>query len=129
MNNILKGIDEIVGPEQPNDDPGGRDTPVPGERLSPTTSSNVIPRGGTRPISQILPSHQSTSTHQPIKKQKSGVGKAWSKLRKLFMRKFGGYRGQPPPKLSDKLAPERDDEVKWHDSPFLKSPKSAKTSK
>ena len=129
MNNILKGIDDTIGPEQPNDDPGGRDTPVPDEQLSPTTSSNVIPRGRTRSAPQILPSHQITSTHQRIKKPKSGVGKAWSKLRKLFMRKFGGYRGQPPPKLSDKLVPERDDEVKWHDSPFLKPPKPAKTSK
>jgi len=118
LNDILKGIDDILGPEQPDDDPGGRDTPVPDERSSPTTSSNDIPRGAARSAPQILPSHQSTSTHQRTKKQKSGVGKAWSKLKKLFMRKFGGDGDQPPLKLSDKLVPEHDDEVKWHDSPF-----------
>jgi len=53
----------------------------------------------------------------------------WSKLKKLFMRKFGGDGNQPPPKLSDKLVPERDDEVEWHDSPFSKPPKPAKTRK
>jgi len=110
----------MVGPEQPDDDPGSRNTPVPDERSSPTTSSNVIPRGGTR-------SHQSTSTHQRTKKQKSGVGKAWSKLKKLFMKKFGGGGDQQPLKLSDRLVPERDDEVKWHDLPFLKLSKPAKT--
>ena len=140
MNDILRGIDDIVGPEQPDDHPDGRDTPVPNEQSSSTASSNATPRGGTRStpspsrnslsfLPQILPSHQSTSTHQRTKKQKSGVGKVWSKLKKLFMRKFGGDGNQPPPKLSDKLVPERDDEVKWHDSPFSKPQKPAKTRK
>jgi len=62
-----------------------------------------------------------------MKRQKSGVGKAWSKLKKLFMRKFRGDGGAP--KLSDRLAPERDDEVKWYDSLFPKPPGPAKTRK
>jgi len=139
LNDILKGIDNIIGPEQPDDYPDGRDTPVRGELSSPTMSPNVIPREGARStpspsrnsllsLHQILPSHQNTSTHQRPKKQKSGLGKMWSGLKK-FMRKFGGDGNQSPPKLSDKLVPERDDEVKWKDSPFSEPRKPAKTRK
>ena len=51
----------------------------------------------------------------------------WNKLKKLLTGK--SEEGQPPPKLSDKLAPERDDEVKWYESLFPKPQKSAKTRK
>jgi hypothetical protein len=47
---------------------------------------------------------------------------------KKFMKKFGG-RDQQPPRLSDKLVPERDDEVKWYETLFPKPQKSAATRK
>ena len=56
--------------------------------------------------------------------KKSGVGKAWSRSRKLFMKKFG--RRGAAPKLSDKLVPERD-EVKWYEALFSKPQKSPAT--
>ena len=138
LNKILEGIDVLITSEQADGHPDGRDTPVRDERSSPIMSPSVVPREETRPtvpsssdsLSPLPPiPHQSTSIHQRTKKQ-SGVGKVWNKLKKLkklFAMKFGG--DQQRPKLSDKLVPERDDEVKWHEPLFSKPPKSAKTRK
>lgn len=134
MNDILKGIDVCIGPEQVYDHLGGRDAPILDERASPSivpreeAGSTVPPSPAGLPPLPLIPPHQSTSTHQRMKKKKKkGVGMVWNKLKKLLTGK--SEEDQPPPKLSDKLSPERDDEVKWYESLFSKPQKSAKTRK
>ena len=142
LNDILKGIDGIFGPEQP-DDPSdhpdisssdGRTTPIvssisgPGEGakrniVRSRASSSPLPRP---PPSPLLPPQ--SPTVPPRTKKQSSVGKAWHKFKKVLAKKFGGG-DQSPPKLSDKLAPERDDEVKWFETLFPKSPKPQKPAK
>ena len=138
LRNILREINISI-PEQPDDYPDGRDTPVPDERPSPIMSPSNVVKEETRPtvppspvslspLPPIPPPHQSTSMHQQTKrkKKKKGIAKFWNKLKELFA-VFGG--DQPPPKLSDKLVPERDDEVRRYGSLFSKLPKPAETGK
>jgi hypothetical protein len=136
LNDILKGIDVCIGPDQPYDQPGGRDTPTPGEKSLPIMSPSVVPIKETKPTVPLSPASlpplpptppppQSTSMHQRTKKKKkNGVARVWNKLKKLFTKKFEG--DQPPPNLSDKLSPERDDGVKGYASLFSEPQKPAK---
>jgi len=58
----------------------------------------------------------------PSLPKKRGMRKAWHESKKLFMKKF--WRRKTPPKLSDKLVPERE-EVKWYAVLFSTSQKAA----
>lgn len=135
LRNILKEIDIFI-PEQPDDHPDGRDTPVSEERSSPIIlPRNVLeeetgaivppPPASLSPLPPIPLPHQRTSKHKK-QKNKKGIAKLWNKLKELFA-VFEG--DQPSPKLSDKLVPESDDEVKRYECLFSKPPKPAKTRK
>ena len=161
VHDILKDIDDLMGPDPADDPPDEQDDPAiddgqslpilppavePKEEVKPTSSAlpvslrilSQISLPSPRPISPHPPSPYLPSPHPPSprlsqsslmrlqpKKKKRGIGRAWKKLKGLFMNKFEG--DEQPPKLSDRLAPERDDEVRWYDFLFPKPPKPTKT--
>ena len=161
VHDILKDIDDLMGPDPADDPPDEPDDPavddeptspalppavVPKEEVKPTSSASPvslrifsqISLPSLRPVSPHPPSPYLPSLHLPSphpsqsslirlqpKKKKRGIGRAWKKLKGLFMNKFEG--DEQPPKLSDRLAPERDDEVRWYDFLFPKPPKPTKT--
>jgi len=150
FDDILKGIDILIGPDQTDDHSPGQDVSAWDEQTHPIVSPTVGPRGETgsngsqsevhssslpsTPLSSILhPSTLLPSTPlpplppliPPRTKKKSTVSRAWNKLKKVLVKKFGGGN-QAPPKLSDKLVPERDDGVGRYESLF---PKPAMTRK
>ena len=47
--------------------------------------------------------------------KKSGVSRAWNEFKKLSVKMFGGG-DKPPPKISDRLVPERDGGVRWYEA-------------
>ena len=140
FNDILKDIDDIIGPERPDDHSEDRDISAWDKQTSPIVSSVVEsreakqtveqPRATPSPLPPIPPTPPPQPQERPVAprmKKKSVVSKAWSKFRKLLMKKFGG--DHPPAKLSDKLAPEREDEARRYETLFAKSPQPAKTRK
>lgn len=172
VRDILKDIDDLMGPGPAGDPPNDQDDPaVDDGEPSPIGPPAVVPKEEAKPKSpaspaslglfpQISPpspyplspyslsphppspyppsphpaSPRSPSPHpsqsssmRPPKKKKRGVGRAWKKLKGLFTHKFGG--DEQPPKLSERLVPERDDEVRWYEFLFPKSPKHTKTRK
>ena len=126
FNDFLEGIDKLIGPEQPDDHFDDRDISVWDRQTSPMVSAIVEPeevrqgmarpRAPSSPLPPIPPSPPPRDFPRP--KKKSIVGKAWKKFKLSFMRRFLGG-DQPVPKLSDKLALERDDGV-WYDVLFSK---------
>lgn len=141
FDDILKDIDGILGPEQDDNRTDSHDNFTLDEGSFPILPPTVGPREGSRQSISQSPAHlsflsttppssppilQGSPAHQRMKK--SGLGRAWNKLKRLFKEKFGGD-DQAPPKLSDKLVPERDDEVRWYESLFPKPTKPAKTRK
>ena len=119
LNDILKRIDAIFGPEQPHDHldisgSDGRTTPI----VSP------ISRPGSM-LQLRAPLHSLSAAPPRIKK--SSAGKVWNKF-KVFAKKFAGG-DKPPPKLSNKLVPERDDEVRRHETLFTKALKPSNPAK
>jgi len=147
FNDILKDIDDIIGPEpeQPYDHYDDREISTWDKQASPIVSPIVEsieqakqmvvqPRATSSPLSPIPPNptptpppHPQERPMAPRAKKKSVVSKAWSKFRKVLMKKFGG--DQPPPKLSDKHTPEREDEARWYETLFVKNPQPPKTRK
>lgn len=145
FNDILKDIDEIIGHERPDDHSDDRDTSAWDKQTSPIVSPIVEsreetkqivvqPRATSPPLPPIPPtptptphSHPQERPVAPRTKKKSVVSKAWSKLRKMLMKKFGGDHLSP--KLSDKLAPEHEDEARRYETLFVKPPQPAKTRK
>jgi len=134
---ILRDIDEIIGPERPDDHSDDRDISAWDKQASPIVSPVVEsreeakqiaiqPRATPSPLPPIPPPPQERPVALRTKK-KSVVSKAWSKFRKVLMKKFGG--DQPPPKLSDRLAPEREDEARGYETLFVKPPQPTKTRK
>lgn len=95
---------------------------APGRETKPSVPPSPVGLSPLSPIPHPLPG---PSIH-PRTTKKSGIGRVWSKLKK-FMKKFGG--DQPPPKLSDRLVPERADQAKQYESLFPKSPKPTKSRK
>ena len=142
FNDILKDIDGLLGPEQPDYHSDDRDSSVWDRRTSATLSPIVGPgeemkQDTVRSLasSSPLPPLPSTPFRQGPKvrtKKKSSVGKMLDGIRKfkrLMAKKLGGGH-QPQPKLSDSLVPEHDDEAKWYEGLFSsKPPKSARTRK
>lgn len=140
FHDLLDDLKDLIGSEQTDDQSDDRDISTLDERRSSIVSQTVESGEETRrntvrsptsstsrpplpplppPISQAMP---------PRTKKKSSMGNAWNRFKKLLMRKFlGGDRTQP--KLSDRLVPERDDEVRWYETLFPKPPKPAKTGK
>lgn len=130
FDDLLKDIDVLIGPEGANGQPDSQDTSTLDEQTLPVLSPIVEPREETRLVSQSRvrllsrptappsppPKLQDPMTYQR-KKKKSRVVRAWDKLKELFTKRLGG-EDQVPPRLSDKLVPERDDEVKWYESLF-----------
>lgn len=129
-------IDGTPGPEQPDDPSDHPDTPSPDGRATPVVSPISGLGGGakgdiarSRDSWSPLPSLSSPQYPTvPPRTKESRVGKVWNKFKKVLAKKFGGG-DQPPPKLSDKLVPERDDEVRWYETLFTKPPKPAKARK
>jgi len=136
FNDILRDVDDLIGPERPDDHSDDHDISTWDKQasaiVSPIAESReearqtaVHPRATPSHIPPISsPPHPQEPLVPPRTKKKSVVSKAWSKFRKLLMKKFGG--DQPPPKLSDRLAPEREDEARWYETLF---PQPAKTRK
>jgi len=148
LGDIMEKIDAIIRPEPSNDHSDSRDTSAWDQRTFPILSPTVgpgegpqdfapqpraslpsLPRITTSPLPKSpspSPIPQSPSKSQRTKKQ-STVGKVWERLKRWFTRKFEGE--DPPPKLSDKLVPERDDKVKWYESLFSELPEPFKPKK
>ena len=147
LDDVMRNIDDLIGPEPADDDPDSRDTSAWDQRTSPILSPIAGPGEETRqsvPQSQAsLPSPRPIHTTPPPMfphlspipqgpsmyrgtKQKNTTSKVWGKLKKLFTRKFEG--GDPLPKLSDRLVPEHDDRVKWFEL-FSEPQDPAKTRK
>ena len=147
LDDILKDIDYFIKPDPVEDPSGPPDASAWDQRTSPIVSPiapsiteygdesrwNVVPPGaGSHSRPPTVPPSPSPSPPPPPPpkrpqatprpKKKGGFIKALSKVKKMFAKKFGGG-DQPPPNLSDRLAPEREDEVKWYDGLFSKPQK------
>lgn len=145
---IMKEIDGIIIDPEPTDDPsdvrdvsiwdqqtspivssidGSRERPrqdsVRSQSRSPFRLSLLIPAPSPSPSPPSAPTPRQVPLEFPQTKEflqtkeKKGVLKAWDKLKKLFMKKFAG-KDEAPPKLSDKILPDRDEDVKWYDHLF-----------
>ena len=137
FNDILRDIDDIIGPDRPDDHSEDQDISTwdkqPSPIVSPIVESReeakqvVQPRATPSPLPPIPPppSPPQERPVAPRTKRKSVMSRAWSNLRKLLMKKFGG--DHPPPKLSDRLAPEREEEARRYETLFVKTPQPTKT--
>lgn len=134
FDDILKEIDGILGPEQDDNHTDSQDNFTLDEGSFPILPPTAGSREGSRqgiPPAHLSPPLTTPPSPPPIPRvPKGAVGRVWDKLKRLFKERFGGD-DQAPPKLSDKLVPERDDEVRWYESlfPFPKPTKPAKTRK
>lgn len=152
IDGIMKEIDGLIDPELVDDPSDVRDVSVWDQLPSPIVSSIDGSRERPRqdsvrsqsrspfrlsllippPSSSPSPPSASTPRQVPLelpqtkeflqKRKKKGVMKAWDKLKKLFTKKFGGD-DEATPKLSDKILPDRDEDVKWYDLLFSKPAK------
>ncbi|KAF9647910.1 hypothetical protein BDM02DRAFT_3243768, partial [Thelephora ganbajun] len=102
FDDILKEIDCFIGPEGAEP----RQTVVQSQAHSPSHHHIPLPLSPAPQVPPVLP-----------RTKKGSVSKAWSKLKRLFTKKLG-EEDQVPPKLSDRLVPERDD--KWYEPLFSK---------
>lgn len=107
IDDILENIGHPVGPEPTADDWSVMD-------VDSSTLSSLSPPTPPFPPQQVPPV-------LPPTKEGRGVRKAWCESKNLFMKKF--WRRKTPPKLSDKLVPERE-EVKWYAMLFPTSQKT-----
>ena len=157
FHDILKDIDDLIGPDPADDPPIHPDGPVVDDE-QPLPTPTVVSREearpklqsslvGPQPLPHISPPSphphfphprsphflsphppQSSPMHSQPKKEKKkkrrSVGRVWEKLKGLFT-----GEDQQPTKLSDKLVPESDDEVRWYGFLFPKPPKPTKTRK
>jgi hypothetical protein len=130
VDDFLKHLDNVLEPAGDHSDV--QDAPALDERPSPTVSSidksreqDVVQSPLRSPTRLPVPPSSPSSPTPPQRQKKRGImAKVWKRFKKLFMEKF--ERGdQAPHKISDKLAPERDDEPKAYDELFSKSPKSS----
>ena len=146
LDDILKDIDYFIKPDPVEDPSGPPDASAWDQRTSPIASPiapsitrpgdesrwNVVQpraRSYSRPPtvppspppspSPPPPPPPKRSQATPRPKKKGGFIKALNKVKEMFAKKFGGGN-QPPPNLSDRLVPEREDEVKWYDGLFPK---------
>lgn len=148
VENLLLDIDKLIGPEPTGDHSDDRDVST-WEKTHPLVSPTV--ENGERPMLVPEQSQPRPSLHisippplpppppprvppvrPPRTKKKSGFSKAWEELKeglregfreglKSFAKKFLS-RGQAPHKLSDGLAPEREEEAKRYNSLFQRPP-------
>ena len=115
FSDILRDIDEIIDHEQPDDHSGDRGVSAWDKQTSPTVSPIIESREETRKT--VVPPQTPSSPlprpqDPPVSlKTKSSVGRAWSGLKKMLVKKFWGGR-RSLPMLSDGLVPSRDDEVR-----------------
>lgn len=133
VDDLLKQLDNAIGQEPAGDHSDVRDASDSDERTSPVVSPIDKPRDQEVKQSELrLPAHPpappsspTSPKHRPTtppRKKRGIVTRALDKLKKIFMKKF--ERGdQAPHRLSDKLAPERNDEHKGYGELFSKSPR------
>lgn len=130
VDDLRKHLDHFLGPESTGDQLDAQDSSAWDEQTSPVTSpidrfrqeeagqSQCRPSAGT-----IIRPSPKVTLEVPRPKKKSVVNRMWGRLRKLFAKKFE-KGNQATPNLSEKLAPDRDDEPQRHDALFSKPPKS-----
>ena len=157
FHDILKDIDDLIGPEPAHDPPTHQDDPIVDDgEPSPIVPPTIVPKEETkpklpsspvspRPLPHISPpSPHPRSPHPrsphilpPRPPQSSPMHPQPKKKKKkrgvgrMWEKLKGLFTGedQPQTKLSDKLVPESDDEARWYGFLFPKSPKPTKTRK
>ena len=133
VNEILEGIDRLIGREQPNNRPEDRDALAWEKVPSPVVAPMNGPREGAwrNPARPRTPSQPAPPRDLPAhpRTKRSSISIKWDRfmdsLKKKLKKKF--KRGnREAPKLSDRLAPEPDDEVGSYHALSPQLSKSAK---
>ena len=120
LDGILKDIDYFIKPDPIEDPSGPPDVSAWGQQTSPIVLPIASPTVSPS-LSPSPPPPPNAPQVAPRAKKRGGFIKALNRVKKMFAKKFGGG-DQPPPKLSDRLAPERGHEVKWTDALFHEPP-------